>query len=332
MQGSLRLRWLRLAMLMLVTFVITIAVMEGTHSYLKRSIVGTYNKDEVIGNMQLLLNPSPAVVHRMLPAEPEPRGPRSLDEIHASGTLRVGYRNDNLPFSFFNRQGDLVGLDVDVAHLLASELQVNLEFVPFRSNRLARQLTRGDFDVAMSGVPMTTTNLERMSFPTSYLDLTLAFVVPDWRRREFDHLDSIRKMEKVTIAIPDNKAQYLSEALSRDLPQAELIPIQSTRDVLQGKYPRVDAVLSTAEAGSAWTLLYPQFAVVVPQPRVVRIPVGYAVARGNPDLVDFLSRWVELKTKGGQMQDLYEHWILGKVPDGPRRRWSIAHDVLEWVD
>ncbi len=332
LQGSLRLRWLRLSMLMLIALAITVGVMKGTHVYLQRSIVGTYDKDQVIANMQLLLNPSPAVVHRTLPAEKLQAGPRSLDEIHASGSLRVGYRTDNLPFSFFNRQGELVGFDVDVAHLLASELQVNLEFIPFRPDRLATQLERGDFDVAMSGVPITTTNLERMSFPTSYLDLTLAFIVPDWRRREFDHLDSIRKMEKVTIAVPDNKARYLSEALSRDLPQAELIPIQSTRDVLQGKYPRVDAVLSTAEAGSVWTLLYPEFAVVVPQPKVVRIPVGFAVARGNPDLVGFLSRWVELKTKGGQMQALYEHWILGKMPEGPRQRWSIARDVLGWVD
>ncbi len=331
-QGTFRIRPVRLVLLAGISLALTLGIMEAVHLYLSRSVAGTYDKDEVIANMQLLLHKSPAVVHRTVPMRGESVRPRSLDEIHQSGVLRVGYRMDNLPFSFFNRRGELVGLDADAAHLLARELGVDLEFIPFRSDRLAKQLDHGDFDIAMSGVPMTTTNLEQMSMSASYLDLTLAFVVPDWRRREFRDLQAMRQMERLTIAVPDNKTRYLRNALAEVLPQAEVIPVQSTRDVLQGKYPRVDAVLSTAEAGSVWTLLYPEFAVVVPPSRIVRIPVGYAVPRGNPDLVDFLSRWVELKVKGGQIQLLYEHWILGETARSPKRRWCIARDVLGWID
>ena len=44
--------------------------------------------------------------------------------------LRVGYLPDNLPFAFFNAAGDLVGFDIEMAHTLARDLRVELEFVP----------------------------------------------------------------------------------------------------------------------------------------------------------------------------------------------------------
>jgi hypothetical protein len=38
----------------------------------------------------------------------------ALERIRAGGTLRVGYDPDNLPMSFFNRDGQLAGLDVEL--------------------------------------------------------------------------------------------------------------------------------------------------------------------------------------------------------------------------
>ena len=343
-QGTFRLQPLRLVTLIAVSLGLTLAVMEGTHLYLERALAGTYNKDQVVEKMSLLLNPSPAVVHRSVPTEPRsPRTPANgLQAILQSRTLRVGYQLDHKPFSFFNAKGELVGFDVDFAHLLARELSVRLdseseselalEFVPFRWDSLARQLNQNDFDVAMSGVPMTTTNLRRMSFSSSYLDLTLAFVVLDWRRREFSRYETVQSMDEVRLAVPESKSSYLIGALTEVLPRATFVRIGSMDDILGEAHSPVDAVLTTAEAGSVWTLLHPEYAVVVPQPNVVKIPVGYAVARGNPDLVDFLSHWIELKSKGGEIAELYDHWILGKTAEERRRRWSIAQDVLHWVD
>ena len=48
-----------------------------------------------------------------------------LETIRARGVLRVGYFPDALPFAFFNRAGDLVGFDVELAHDLARDLGVS---------------------------------------------------------------------------------------------------------------------------------------------------------------------------------------------------------------
>lgn len=47
-----------------------------------------------------------------------------------------------------------------------------------------------------------------------------------------------------------------------------------------------DALVFSAEAGSTWTLLYPEFCVVIPQPDV-RVPVAFPVAPGDERLLLF---------------------------------------------
>ena len=94
----------------------------------------------------------------------------------------------------------------------------------------------------------------------------------------------------------------------------------------------LNAMLTAAEIGSAWSLLFPEYTVVVPQPDVVRIPVAYAMPRGDHELVNFVSSWVELKKSDGTIESLYDHWILGKTAVRKQPRWSVIRDLLHWVE
>ena len=115
-----------------------------------------------------------------------------LQSIRERGVLRVGYMPDALPFAFFNTKGDLVGLDVELAHRLASELGVGLEFVPVDRERLAEELSSNCCDIVMAGVAVTTLRAAQVLFSATYLDETLAFVVPDHSRELFSSWDDIR--------------------------------------------------------------------------------------------------------------------------------------------
>ena len=53
-----------------------------------------------------------------------------LDRIRQRGVVRVGYFEDSLPYAFFNRHGELVGFDVEMALQLARDLDVTAELVP----------------------------------------------------------------------------------------------------------------------------------------------------------------------------------------------------------
>jgi hypothetical protein len=68
----------------------------------------------------------------------------------------------------------------------------------------------------------------------------------------------------------------------------------------------MDALLTSAEGGSAWTLIYPGYTVVNPRSRPVRIPIAYAYGGPDPRLEGFLEHWIRLKRKDGTLDELYD--------------------------
>ena len=84
-------------------------------------------------------------------------------------TLRVGYFRESLPFAFTNTNGDLVGFDIELAHILAQELGGTLEFVRIEREQVAGHLYAGHCDLVMSGFTVTTDRAQQMAFSTSTL-------------------------------------------------------------------------------------------------------------------------------------------------------------------
>ena len=94
----------------------------------------------------------------------------------------------------------------------------------------------------------------------------------------------------------------------------------------------MDALFESAEAGSAWTLLYPNFQVVTPFPRNLDMPLVYPFLGEDELLGKVVDHWIEVKKHDGTIQDAYDHWILGKGGEQKQPRWSIIRNVLQWVD
>jgi hypothetical protein len=158
--------------------------------------------------------------------------------------------------------------------------------------------------------------------------LTL-FIVKDHRREEFSSRAAVRHLKAPRIGVPN--IPYYIDKVHRDLPQAELVVLNSVTEFFEGRGETLDALAYSAEAGSAWSLLYPAYTVAIPQPDVLEVPMAYAMAHGDQEMVNFMNVWIELKKKDKTIASLYDYWILGKhaVPTPPR--WSVVRNVLHWV-
>ncbi len=108
--------------------------------------------------------------------------------------------------------------------------------------------------------------------------------------------------------------------------------LSTPRAFFRWKGEALDAFLYSAEAGSAWSLLYPSYTIAVPAPDVIEAPMGFAVARGNRELADFLSAWIDLKQADKTIESLFNHWIQGKDAEEKQPRWSVISNVLHWVE
>ncbi len=335
LSGRLRPSGPRLLRYVLVTAGLTAATLVGLGLTLRALGGGTYEGARVASEMGLLRPASEgATVLAQLPEMP-PTPPREdasvLETVRARGRLRVGFIADQRPYSHFNARGELVGFDVEMAHALARELGVAVEFAPVPRDRLEEVVEAGRVDVVMAGVLVTTRRASRVAFSPSYLDETLAFVVPDHRRAEFSDAAWIRDQPDLRVGVPD--LPYLRRLVEREFPSVTIVPLAltDTEASFAGRGGRVDAICLTAERGSFLTLLYPAYSVAVPHPLEIRLPLAYPVARRDLEMARFLGLWIDLKRKDGTVQALYDHWILGKDAKARRPRWSILRDVLHWT-
>jgi Na+/H+-dicarboxylate symporter len=330
MGSQLKIQWRRLPAFAGLTALFFATVLVGTRSYLDHAFAGEYSKPDVLSSMQTLNTPGSFEILERAAPNPVPlrEGQTVIDRIEEQGVLRVGYNPDRIPFSYSNIEGELVGLDIDMINKLASDLKLDLEFVPYDTARLSEDLAADHFDIAVSGIEGSLVNSRTMTVSAPYMDVSLAGVIRDHERDLFLDLERlVRDQEEYTFAVRANS--FFSERLDVVLPRAQKIEIEKDREFFEGKV-EADALVTSAEGGSAWTLLYPQFAVLAPVRPSPKTPLVYTMARGSTELKQVLDSWIYLKQRDGTFNRLYRHWILGQKNKGAEHRWSIARDVLGW--
>ena len=330
MAGTLRFQWKRLVPVTALTVGLLAGAVIGARAYFSFAVQNAYDKDKIIGQMQPLFATGPAKLDKSAPPPlPMDSSQSGLKKIRARGVIRVGYLEDNRPASFFNGKGELVGLDVEMAHILARSLGVGLEFVAVDRGKMFQQLSEGYFDIVMSGMVVTPERAEAASLSTPYMEATMALVVQDYRRSEFSSREARQKLQAPKLAILN--VPYFISFVREHLPKAELVIVNSAEEFFQPKEKTFDGFVYSAEAGSAWSLLYPEYAVVMTQPPIA-LPVSYAMARGDRELVDYVNALVELKKSDGTFKKLYNYWVLGQFATDKQPRWSVIRNLLHWVD
>ena len=332
--GTFSLNKKKLLNYLVVTLLLTGAVIGGTRVYFSHFVKNIYTKDKAMVEMNLLRNPVKAKIYKSLPPPLPTHDPEKsrMDEIHRRGFIRVGYLKDQLPYAFRNTKGELVGFDIEMAHELARTLDVTLEFVLLEKDKtVVKRLNAGYCDIIMSGIRITPERAEKMTFSEPYMDETMALVVKDYRRDEFNSWEAIEKLDAPRIGIGGNVPYYISK-LRDYLPKAEVVILNSPREFFKKKGKDLDALLFTAEAGSAWTLLYPDYTVVVPHPDIIAVPLAYPLAYGDQKMADYMNSWIELKKKDKTIEKHYNYWILGQGAIKKEPRWSVIRNVLHWVD
>lgn len=255
-----------------------------------------------------------------------PRPGERLKEIEARGVLRVAYFPDQVPWSFVNAAGTLVGYDVEAAHRLAGDLGVKLEFVQTPRESIAEALTSGRIDIVMAGLTGVVSRAQRMELTQPYSTERVGFLVRDYRRDRFASLDTLANGSGLVIRVPkikeshDLAATLLSQATIRDYVDVE----DALRDT------RADAVLMPVERAYYWSHVRPEFTAIHPEGLNIAVITVYAVPYGESEFRNLVDLWIETRRASGALDEAYGYWIKGRALRPPTQRWSLVRDVFGW--
>lgn len=299
-------------------------------SLLLNSVVNTtYVMDDVVTNMSAAED-VPEEVKITMASSSKAAAPRSLVTIQHEKELRIGYKPDQVPFSYFNVNKELVGFDVDMVKKLASELDVKLTFVPYKVDNLVKDLSNGRFDIAMSGIQMTTDAIQKLDYSIPVLELHYAAVVKDYNAKEMRSGDFIKNHKRLKFAAVGNFSIF--PLLQKKYPTLEIDIIDSEMTYFKDNGKTWDGLITSLEAGKAWTILYPEYTTIYDRDSVRSYPAAYAVAKGNLSLHTFLNSWLTIQKSSDYVDSLYNYWILGQNAVPKKSRWSVIKDVFHWVE
>jgi ABC-type amino acid transport substrate-binding protein len=256
--------------------------------------------------------------------------PVNLETIKKRGTLRVGVRSDGLPWAYRNHQGRLVGFDIDLLGMLARDLGVKLEVQQATMSRLELWLQQGRLDLVAGGLQASPQRAIRFELSRGYLPVHLALVVPDEKVKFLQNGQASRLARPLVLAVrdPDIISIGFEEELGRylggveDPVQVTLIPTTSKEAFFSREgQRRFDGLLTSAESGASWAVMYPRTTLVTPFSRDLSSELVLLIGGRDAAFRRYINGWVGREVARGGVERLFNYWILLKGSDKslPRR-------------
>ena len=325
--GIMNINWMRLTQTLVITTLITGGSIFGLNKVLTHSMANIPTNEEIVNEFELISTP----VNDTIISKPSrnPNWLRSTENIMGRmkrrGTLRVGYYPNSMPFTFTNSSGNLVGYGIDLAHQLAGDLSLSLEFVPIDNGKLIPWLKKDYYDIVMSDIFLSSEYAEQMMLSKSYLDVSLALLV----EKEFEGLNSFASANLLdTFTIAYFVRNEIAQSYVSFFPKAKLFPIENYDSLYVLKDSiKIDGLITSAERASAWTVLHSDYKVVNPLPYHLANSLVFPIA--NDEVWrQYIDRWIDYRKNDGTFDRIYQQWILGKEFRQKEETWSVYKNVL----
>ncbi len=112
------------------------------------------------------------------PAQEAEAATPTIDKIKEAGKLVMLTNATFPPFEYVADDGSVVGVDADIAKLIADAIGVELEIVDMDFDLLIDALATGKGDLVAAGMTVTEERQQAINFSTPYIAMGLQVVVP----------------------------------------------------------------------------------------------------------------------------------------------------------
>ncbi|MEZ8612406.1 MULTISPECIES: transporter substrate-binding domain-containing protein [unclassified Vibrio] len=230
----------------------------------------------------------------------------NLDKINERGSLRVGM-STFVPWAMRNKQGDLVGFEIDVAKRLAEDSGWKIEFVPTAWDGIIPSLLSKKFDVIIGGLSITEARAKSVLFtePYSHSGVQLAA-----NKELAEGFTQISDFDSRRVKIAARRGAFTVQVARETFPKAKVLQFdddaQAFQEVLNGNAHAVIASSPKPEheaIKNADTLFIPF------EERLSKGNEAFAVRLGETDKTEFFNEWIKARTEDGWLKERYEYWF-----------------------
>ena len=233
-----------------------------------------------------------------------------LQQILETGKLRVGMSGEQPPLNMTSRTGELVGLEVALARVLAATIGVQLELVRIPFPRLLDALEADEIDLIMSGMTITAQRNLRVVFVGPYF-LSGQSMLSRSTELLAASLDELNRPQVRIAAL----ASSTSEAwVRRGLPQATL----TTTDTLEAGIQLVidnkaDALVADQEICYFAMLRHADAGLAVRADTFTVEPIGIALPPHDHQFTNLIENYLSALEMQGTLERARQFWFEDKT-------------------
>lgn len=232
-----------------------------------------------------------------------------IEKIQKQGVIRVGM-STFVPWAMKDKQGNLIGFEIDVARKLAEDMGVKIEFVPTAWSGIIPALLTGKFDVIIGGMGITPQRNLKVNFTIPYDYSGMSMVAHKIRAKGFSSIADFNKKD-VTIAV--RMGTTAEQAARKYFPNAKLKLFENESQALQElNLGRVHAVVSSAPMPAFHALKYPDKLFIPLKENFTKEPIGFALKKGDHDALNYFNNWIINMHAQGFLKERKAYWFESK--------------------
>ena len=234
-----------------------------------------------------------------------------VQTILQRGSISVGM-SAFVPWAMRDKNGDLIGFEIDVARKLAEDMGVDINFVPTAWDGIIPALIAGKFDVIIGGMSVTTKRNLTVNFTRPYAR-TGYIVIANSKLAEEKGINGLADLNREDITIASRRGSTGAVAMDRHFPKAKKIffddDVLSVQEVANGN---IEAASSTPPKAAFEIEKRGDVIRIVSDEQLSPTREAFALRKGDPDALNFFSNWIQENEASGWLAERRAYWFSGR--------------------
>ncbi|MCG9577667.1 transporter substrate-binding domain-containing protein [Vibrio tubiashii] len=230
----------------------------------------------------------------------------NLDKINERGTLRVGM-STFVPWAMRDKQGELIGFEIDVAKRLAKDSGWQVEFVPTAWDGIIPALLAKKFDVIIGGMSITPERSKSVLFSAPYSHSGVQVAANKELAEGFSEFSDFNSRR---VKIAARRGAFTVQVARETFPKAKILQFdddaQAFQEVLNGN---AHAVIASSPKPEHEAVKNSHKLFIPFTERLSKGNEAFAVRLGEADKEAFFNQWIQARTQDGWLEQRYEYWF-----------------------
>ena len=230
-----------------------------------------------------------------------------LDRIQSRGELVVGTMGNMPPLNMTSKDGEIFGLEPDLARLMAKAMNVKVKFVTKPFNELLPALQNGQVDMVLSGMTITPERNRKVAFIGPYFISGKAFLTKIKTIAYADEAKDANNPDTKIVALKGSTSQaFAEEYLDKTTLFTTGTYDEAVDMVLQDK---AQAMIADYPICVVSVYRYPEAGLLSIVTQLTYEPIGIAIPANDPLLMNWTRNTLNNIEGSGILDELKLKWF-----------------------